>query len=286
VVRLASPTENRPRSLGEDLIWALRLVRDGYAESQIVRAIARKHPKYGYHSVIYAELMQARGSEAAMRYAERTVRKAFAIAKDEPRVWSPSEARERLQEIWAQVDVEPWPLRLAGPRRALEAAFWIGFDRGRVANMGLDLRTHALRAGQSSRAIQRHRDVLHDLGWLKRNPRDRGTRTSRFSFFAPVPHRKTFGERPPMGQTDVVLNHDAFRASAYGDQSWYLTHLEISRIADAGASYKDYVENILEHLDLKVLRTGDFNVGYHDWKGFTAERFKRSQHRSKEAVSA
>jgi hypothetical protein len=277
---------NRPRSLGEDLIWALRLVRDGYAEGEIVRALAKKHPKYGYHSVIYAELIQARGSEPAMRYAERTVRKAIAIAKEEPRVWSPNEARGRLQDIWAQVDVEPWPLNLAGPRRALEAAFWIGFERGWVANMNLDIRTHALRAGQSRWAVQRHRVVLHELGWLKRNPHDRGTKTSRFSFFSQAHHIKTFGERPPMVRADVILNHDAFRASAYGDLGWYLTHLEASRRCVRGAPYKDYAESILEHLDVHALKNETDNAAYRDWERFRIDRREQAEGRNKEVSHA
>ena len=100
----------------------------GTDEGTIVRALSTKHRRYGHHSVVYAEELQRRGLDAARGYATRTAREAEEIARKEPRVVTPDEARERLLAIRGQVDVEPWPLELAGARRALEAAFVVGMS--------------------------------------------------------------------------------------------------------------------------------------------------------------
>ena len=211
--------EDDRRHLGEDLSTALRLRRQGYDEAAIVAFLVKHHPRYGYHSRIYQQTLERRGSVAARRYATETARQALKIASIQPRVFTPDEARERLQAIWVHLDAQPWPLELAGARRALEAAFSIAFERGRVANMMLDTRTHAMRAGQSLDAVTKNRRKLHELGWLVRNTYDRGNLTSRFSFHCPPNIEETFLESSYV-RDDVVLAHDAFRPHALGDQGW------------------------------------------------------------------
>ena len=134
--------------LSDDFIWALRLARMGNSETRIARALSTKHPRYGYHSVVYADWWIDE-IEAARRYATRTATKAIATVGEEPRVGSPEGARQRLSAIWAQVDLDPWPLgaswRSQGPRSSAPRRL----GRGHVANFNLDLRTHAMRAGQS-----------------------------------------------------------------------------------------------------------------------------------------
>ena len=88
-----------PRGIGEDLTWAIRLVRQGHDRSKVIAALTRCHPKHGYHSIVYGELVKDRSFGEATRYAEGTTDKAIRIAKEDPRVMDPHEARIRLAEI-------------------------------------------------------------------------------------------------------------------------------------------------------------------------------------------
>ncbi len=259
------------RYLSEDLTWALRLVCLGNDEQTIVRTLSKRHAKHGYHSLQYERILVERGSQAAHHYAERTARKAAAIAKDEPRVWTPYEATERLAAIYAQVDREPWPLELASARRALEAAFSIAFERGRVANMKLDLRTHAMRAGHSLCAVRLSRIKLDELGWLKRNPHDKGT--SNIAVFVPPPQaniEETF-LRASYVQERVLLAHDAFRCAALGDRGWH----RFSYFA----RQPEIADEVLEYLDLIALRHGTHNAGHTEGMKFLEQRKRQTEFR-------
>jgi hypothetical protein len=284
----------KARGLSDDLTWALRLVRMGADRRKVIEAISHKHAKHGYHSLIYFEHLKSRGTAAAERYAEKTADRAIAIAKEAPRVTNPYEARERLSELYAYVDAEPWPVNLAGARRALEAAYVIGYERGRVAEMKLDLRTHALAAGQSFKAIRVHRKQLHELGWLRRHSGDRGRGISRLSFHLPPrAHRRPLGGHPmcPPPLTDPVLAHDAWRPGAFGDAGWLVQAQIMNRAPlPARGTWDDVIGLLQEHglgiplasedliraLDLAALTFGTFNSGYRDWETFAAERARRA----------
>jgi hypothetical protein len=263
--------DDERQHLSQDLIWALKLVRQGYDEAAIVKTLSTRHPKHGYHSRAFYEILDSRGSEAARRYAIRTAQKAATFAKEGHRVTNPYEALERLQKIWERVDAEPWPLKLAGRRRALEAAFSIGFERGRVANMFLDLRTHAMRAGQELGALRRHRIALDEMGWLRAGPMRRGRRSSLVSFQCPekVNIEVTF-LRTSYVQEPVLLAHDAFRSGALGDRGW-------SRVSYFAAQ-PEIADEALQYLDQIALRHGTINTGYREGMRF------REQRRTRDAV--
>jgi hypothetical protein len=262
-------SEIRPRSLSEDLTWAIRLVRQGNDEARIVAALSRRHRKYGYHSIVFGQLVAERGAEAAKRYAERTAAKALRIAENNPRVMDSQEARVRLMDIISVVDMPPWPDELVGARRALEAALLVAWERGRVANLKLDLRTHAMRAGQSFAAIRKHRRTLDDLGWMKRNRRDRHRRTSRFAFYNPSTCNRPSGSF--YVQDAVFLGHDAYRPGGLGDRGWY-EHLIQQKSRSAPND-----ETLLEALDLIALRTDTYNTGYREGMGFLKDRAARAE---------
>jgi hypothetical protein len=266
-------------------------VRLGADRRQVVKAISRKHPRHGYHSLIYAEHVKTRGTAAADRYAERTADKAFRLAKEAPRVTNDYEARERLMELYAAVDAEPWPPNLAGARRALEAAYVIAWERGRVAEMKLDERTHAMRAGQSHGAVKYHRKQLHDMGWLRRHARDRGRGISRLTFHSPNIHRKTFQGHPM--DVPLLLAHDAWRPAALGDEGWYFQRVIVFRPSAVEHPWDDVATMLQEHglgiplpeeelirrLDLIALDFGTFNTGYLEAQQFLADRARRAEAR-------
>jgi hypothetical protein len=254
------------RDLSDDMRWALRLARAGNDRIAIVNALKRRHPRHGHNSAFYAQMKDERGLVAANRYAERTADKALATVKEAPAVTDPHEARVRLLQLHALVDVERWPPELAGARRALEAAYVVAFERGRIAGMKLDLRTWAMRAGQSFDAIQHHRDQLNALGWMRLDPHA-SRRLSQFTFYAPASastHRKSF-QGDSMCPA-VLLAHDAWRPKGQGNYGWYTWWLE-----NRGAS----VENALRELDLIALHAGTINSGYRQGMRFFGERAKR-----------
>jgi hypothetical protein len=267
----------------------MRLARRGCERRVILDAITRRHPKHGYNSLVYGETVKERGFAAAGRYAERTVDKAIRIV-EQGWVLDPTEARARIAELWVIADAEPWPLELAGARKALEAALEIGDERGRIS-LGLDLRTHAMRAGQSRTAIGRHRRTLHDLGWMRRNPHDRVGLTARFRLAAPAGPLNDLVE----GQLDgparrSFVAHDAWRPAALGDAGWYVQHaiaahaplpagadLVVERLHGHGLGRELHAAELARRLDIAAHRLGTAGDGDRQRAQFEQERAEHAQ---------
>ncbi len=209
-----------------DWRWALRLANRGYGRTAIAAALSKKPSgRRDAGSLKYMRLLDERGRDAADLYATRTAERAIQWVHDNPAIRTPTEATLRLLEIEAAAEALPWAV-YGGPgvRRGLEAAFLVA-DRTRRVNFGLALREWAELAGQDFEAIRRHRDVLIDLDWMKRNTDDRPGRTARFALRIPRHIQLHMGGWNVGVSADRGwVGHDAFRPEGLGDAGWYVLH--------------------------------------------------------------
>lgn len=207
------------RQPGVVMSYAVRLANRDYERHQIVEALMSDEE--------VLRLQQSAGAAKARRFAETTAEKALAFVRTNPAIRDRQAALIRILELEAFADALPWGLYGGpGPRRALEAMFVVAENLGGV-EFGLALRQHAEIAGQSFERIRTHRASLDSLGWIRRNPRDRPGKTSRFalrrpSHIQPLPPRGlNVGHR----EDRAWMPHDAFREDALGDEGWYVLSL-------------------------------------------------------------
>jgi len=204
--------------------YACRLANRGYTVEQIADELSGKRSgKRQRGSVKYRRIFETKGIDAADRYARRTAEKAVSWILAHPKILDRNEAVLRVLEIEATADALPWGVYGgADLRRNLQAAFVVARRVGGV-RFGLSLREHAGIAGQDLSQTRANRNALHDLGWLRRNSRDRPGRTSRFGLRTPS-HIQPTGEGGlnVQGAGGRYLSHDAFRPDALGDAGWYV----------------------------------------------------------------
>lgn len=225
----------------EDMSWAVSLANRGYDEEGIYLALSampsgRRDPG----SVKYQRLLSAKGKKAADAYARRTARNAIQFVHDNPMILDRTAALADLWAVRQTIERVPWGIYAGpGPRRTLEGALRVAEGLGSASWYGLALRQWSELVGQSFRAVRSNRDVLTDLGWIRRHPKDRPHRTARYKLRTPT-HIQPAHSLTPVGEecagsrgaahwvyTDSApsqLAHDAYRPDALGDPAWYLHH--------------------------------------------------------------
>lgn len=220
----------------EDMAWAVRLANKNFDEKMIFRALSAKPSgRREPGSLKYQSILERRGKDAADRYARRTSQKAVEFVQANPMIRDRTAGLVRLLELESAANTLPWAV-YAGPamRRALEAAFVVAERVGSV-KIGLAIREHAEIAGQGFDQVRAYREVLMDLGWMRRNSSDRPGRTSRFTLRLPShihSHQEvgmwgTRGASVGRSTDREWLGHDAFRDGGLGDAAWYILALTV-----------------------------------------------------------